>query len=57
MPPQDSRLQRFRSQAMDLLRMAAMSRNVRLKEEYVRLAQEYEALADEMADFERPLLN
>lgn len=42
---------------MDLLRMAAMSRNVRLKEEYVRLAHEYEALVEEMAELERPLLH
>jgi hypothetical protein len=53
----ESRPQRYRAQAMDLLRTAAMSKNVRLKEEYVRLAHEYQALADEVDDLERPVLH
>jgi hypothetical protein len=57
MSSEDPRPQRYRAQAMDLLRMAAGSRNVRLKEEYVRLAHEYEALADEVADLERRVLH
>ncbi|HEX9461835.1 MAG TPA: hypothetical protein VGB82_04485 [Alphaproteobacteria bacterium] len=57
MPSEDPRLQRYRAQAMDLLRTAAMTRNVGLKEEYVRLAHEYEALADEVAEFEPPTLH
>ena len=52
-----SRPRRYRAQAMDLLRTAAMSKNVRLKEEYVRLAHEYQTLADEVDDLERPLLH
>jgi hypothetical protein len=54
---EDTRLQRYRAQAMDLLRMAAMAKNVRIKQEYVRLAHEYEALAEEIAELERPLLH
>jgi hypothetical protein len=42
---------------MDLLRTAAMSKNVRLKGEYVRLAQEYQNLADEVDELERPLVH
>ncbi len=57
MPSEDPRLQRYRSQAQDLLREAAGARNVRLKEHYVRLAHEYEALAEELEDLERPLLH
>jgi hypothetical protein len=52
-----SRPRRYRAQAMDLLRTAAMSKNVRLKEEYVRLAHEYQILADEVDELERPLLH
>lgn len=57
MPLEDPRLNRYRSQAQDLLREAAAARNLRLKEEYVRLAHEYEALADEVAELDRPLLH
>ena len=57
MSSDETRLRRYRAQAMDLLRTAAMSKNVRLKEEYVRLAHEYQALADEVDELERPLVH
>jgi hypothetical protein len=57
MSPEDPRPQRYRTRAMEMLRTAAGSRNVHLKEEYVRLAHEYQALADEVAELERPLLH
>jgi hypothetical protein len=57
MTSDESRARRYRAQAMDLLRTAAMSKNVRLKQEYVRLAHEYEALAEEVDELERPLVH
>jgi hypothetical protein len=57
MPPEQSRPHRYRSYAFDLRRIAAVSKNSRIKEEYLRLADEYDALADEVTDLERPLLN
>ena len=52
-----TRPRRYRAQAMDLLRRAAMSKNVRLKGEYVRLAHEYQNLAEEVDELERPLVH
>jgi hypothetical protein len=57
MTSDESRARRYRAQAMDLLRTAAMSKNVHLKQEYVRLAHEYQALADEVDELERPLVH
>ncbi len=55
MSSQQSRLQRYRTQAMDLLQMAASSKNTRVKEAYVQLAHEYEALADEVEELKPPV--
>lgn len=52
---QHSRLQRYRTHAMEFLRMAAMSKNTRLKDAYVQLAHEYQALADELEELKPPV--
>lgn len=57
MKSEGSRPERYRAQAMELLRTAAMLKNGRLKEEYVRLAHEYQALAEEVDELKRPLLH
>ncbi|HEX9466340.1 MAG TPA: hypothetical protein VGB82_27395 [Alphaproteobacteria bacterium] len=52
MPSTQSRAERYRSQAVDLRRMAAHSTNARMKAEYLKLAQEYEVLAREVEAFD-----